>query len=59
MGDLARIWGVHPNTVRLHLARLVDAGLLVEAVERDGHPGRPGCRYHAAGGDPASEAAEA
>jgi predicted ArsR family transcriptional regulator len=57
VAELARALGVHPNTVRLHLVRLVEASLVTETVETDRHPGRPGYRYRAAGGDPATDAA--
>jgi predicted ArsR family transcriptional regulator len=56
VSELATTLGIHPNTVRLHLARLVEAGLVLEAVETDRHPGRPGYRYRAAGADPATDA---
>ena len=57
VADLARKLGVHPNTIRLHLARLVEAGLVTEQLEAERHPGRPGYRYLPAGTDPVSEAA--
>jgi len=57
IAELASTLGVHPNTVRLHLARLVDAGLVAEDVETDRHPGRPGYRYRPTGTDPLTEAA--
>ena len=57
VADLAHACGLHPNTIRLHLARLLDAGLVSEQVETDRHPGRPGYRYQAVGTDPVSEAA--
>ncbi len=56
VAELADALGVHPNTVRLHLARLVEAGLVAEQTETDRHPGRPGYRYRPAGSDPVSEA---
>ena len=50
--DLAEALGLHPNTVRLHLERLRDAGLLeVEAIHR-GRVGRPQHRYSLAPGAP-------
>ena len=52
VAELAGALEVHPNTVRLHLARLVDAGLVTEHVEADRHPGRPGYRYRAAAPTP-------
>jgi len=57
VAELASTLRVHPNTIRLHLARLVDAGLVAEDVETDRHPGRPGYRYRPTGTDPATEAA--
>jgi predicted ArsR family transcriptional regulator len=54
---LARTLEVHPNTVRLHLARLVAAGLVTEHTETGRHPGRPGYRYQALASDPVTEAA--
>ncbi len=50
--DLAETLGLHPNTVRLHLERLREAGLIeVEAVHR-GTVGRPQHRYSLAPGAP-------
>jgi predicted ArsR family transcriptional regulator len=56
VAELAKLLMVHPNTIRLHLARLAEAGLVTEEREADRHPGRPGFRYRAAGSDPVSEA---
>ncbi len=50
--DLAETLGLHPNTVRLHLERLRDAGLIeVEAIHR-GTVGRPQHQYFLAPGAP-------
>jgi predicted ArsR family transcriptional regulator len=50
--DLAEALGIHANTVRLHLDRLRDAGLVeVEAVHR-GTVGRPQHLYSLAAGAP-------
>jgi predicted ArsR family transcriptional regulator len=50
--DLADRLGVHPNTIRLHLERLRDVGLIdVEAVHR-GTVGRPQHLYFLADGAP-------
>jgi predicted ArsR family transcriptional regulator len=50
--ELAERLGLHPNTVRPHLERLRDAGIVaVEAVHR-GTPGRPQHRYSLAPGAP-------
>ncbi|MEV6926648.1 helix-turn-helix domain-containing protein [Dactylosporangium sp. NPDC051485] len=45
--------GLHPSTVRAHLERLVEAGLLVKARASDGAPGRPAWRYRGAAPEPA------
>lgn len=46
--------GLHPSTVRVHLERLVEAGLLVKArTAGGGVPGRPAWRYRAAAPEPA------
>jgi len=45
VGELARLLGIHPTTVRAHLDRLLEAGVL---EEEDGVPagrGRPSRRY--------------
>jgi len=57
VAQLAQSVALHPNTVRLHLARLVGAGLVSEDTEAERHPGRPGYRYPATGSDPVSQAA--
>jgi predicted ArsR family transcriptional regulator len=57
VAQLARALDVHPNTVRLHLARLVEAGLVAVDTETASHPGRPGYRYRAVARDPVTEAA--
>ncbi|MBM3675922.1 MAG: helix-turn-helix transcriptional regulator, partial [Actinobacteria bacterium] len=50
---LAEACGLHPNTVRVHLDRMREAGLVeVETVHR-GTVGRPGHRYFVASGSPA------
>lgn len=50
--ELADALGLHPNTVRLHLERLREAGLIeVEAIHR-GTVGRPQHRYSLAPGAP-------
>lgn len=45
--DLAARVGLHPNTVRLHLDQLVDAGLVTRARDGGGRPGRPPLVYAA------------
>jgi predicted ArsR family transcriptional regulator len=52
-GDIADRTGLHFSTVRAHLDRLVEAGLLVKARASDGAPGRPAWRYRAAAAEPA------
>ena len=52
-GDVAEHTGLHFSTVRAHLDRLVEAGLLVKARASGGAPGRPAWRYRAAAADPA------
>jgi predicted ArsR family transcriptional regulator len=52
-GDVAERTGLHFSTVRAHLDRLVDAGLLVKARASGGTPGRPAWRYRAAALEPA------
>jgi predicted ArsR family transcriptional regulator len=42
---LTRAAGVHHNSVRRHLTRLVDAGLAVATTERRSLPGRPRLTY--------------
>lgn len=41
IGDLAGRVGLHPNTVRLHLEKLRDAGLAQSVPDRHGTVGRP------------------
>ncbi|MDQ7908303.1 helix-turn-helix domain-containing protein [Phytohabitans sp. ZYX-F-186] len=52
-GDVAERTGLHFSTVRAHLDRLVEAGLLVKARASGGTPGRPAWRYRAAAAEPA------
>ncbi len=51
--ELARLSGLHPNTIRVHLATLGTAGLVEGAPFRGGGRGRPSIRYRAT--DPADE----
>jgi predicted ArsR family transcriptional regulator len=46
---LAEQVGLHPNTVRFHLNRLVAAGLATRQVEQPHRPGRPRLTFSAAG----------
>ncbi len=50
--DLAESLALHPNTVRLHLERLRDAGLIEVEVAHRGTVGRPQHRYSLAPGAP-------
>lgn len=46
--SLAEATGLHPSTVREHLDRLTEAGLLTRERRASGSPGRPAWRYRAA-----------
>ncbi|MGH9042348.1 MAG: helix-turn-helix transcriptional regulator [Acidimicrobiia bacterium] len=54
--ELARLLGVHPTTVRAHLEKLLDAGVLEEEAGVPAGRGRPSKRYRLKhpllGGDP-------
>jgi predicted ArsR family transcriptional regulator len=52
-GDVAERTGLHFSTVRAHLDRLVEAGLLMKARASAGGPGRPAWRYRTAAAEPA------
>lgn len=47
IAELADDLGLHPNSVREQLARLVDAGVVERAVAPPAGRGRPGLRYRA------------
>lgn len=51
--DIAGQTGLHQSTVRAHLDRLVEAGLLMKARASGGAPGRPAWRYRSAASEPA------
>jgi predicted ArsR family transcriptional regulator len=51
--EIADRLDLHPNTVRLHLDKLHDAGLLEVAVDRHGSVGRPQHRWSLTQGAPA------
>ena len=44
-GEVAEALGLHPNTIRPHLERMRDAGLLTVEVDSRGSVGRPQHRY--------------
>ncbi|MGN8551397.1 UNVERIFIED_CONTAM: ArsR family transcriptional regulator [Microbacterium sp. SLM126] len=55
IAELVEATGLHPNTVREHLQRLIDAGYVVAETERRTTRGRPRVLYTAAtGGEQAS-----
>lgn len=51
-GEVAETLGLHPNTVRPHLERMRDVGLLDVEVDSKGLVGRPTHRYFVAAGAP-------
>ena len=50
--DIAEALGLHPNTVRPHLDRMRDAGLVAVEISGRGDVGRPQHRYSAAADAP-------
>lgn len=50
VAELTRLFGLNHNAIRQHLAKLVDVGLLAEATQRGGRPGRPRLVYEVAPG---------
>ena len=52
VNDIADEMGLHPNTARVHLSILVEAGLVVETTAPGGAPGRPARLYEASGLEP-------
>jgi predicted ArsR family transcriptional regulator len=58
IASLAQKLEVHPNTIRLHLGNLVEAGLVEGEPDPVRHPGRPAYRYRprALGADTGSAA---
>src|SRR5205823_5641488 len=50
--DIAETLGLHPNTVRPHLERMRDVGLLDVEVDNRGSVGRPQHRYSLAADAP-------
>lgn len=53
--ELAQAAGLHPNTAREHLHRLIAVGLVRSEPVLRGVRGRPVLRYHASGAAPASQ----
>jgi predicted ArsR family transcriptional regulator len=54
--EMAERTGLHPNTVRFHLERLVAEGLVTRSVEERSEPGRPRLEFTAVpGADPARD----
>ena len=51
LAELVAATGLHPNTVREHLQRLIDAGYVVAETERRSTRGRPRVLYTAATGE--------
>lgn len=52
-GDIAATLGLHPNTVRPHLERMREVGLLDVSIEQPSGVGRPHHRYNVAADAPA------
>jgi predicted ArsR family transcriptional regulator len=52
IGELCQATGLHPNTVREHLQRLIEGGYVVQATEHRTTRGRPRVLYSAATGAP-------
>lgn len=54
IAELVEATGLHPNTVREHVQRLMDAGYVIAETERRTTRGRPRVLYTAATGDDAA-----
>ncbi|WEK60936.1 MAG: ArsR family transcriptional regulator [Candidatus Microbacterium colombiense] len=52
IGELCEATGLHPNTVREHLQRLIEGGYVIQATEHRTTRGRPRTLYSAATGAP-------
>ncbi|MGQ0432376.1 MAG: helix-turn-helix transcriptional regulator [Microthrixaceae bacterium] len=50
VAELTALLGLNHNAIRQHLAKLTDAGLVVETTARDGVPGRPRLLYEIGAG---------
>lgn len=55
VGEVAEQLGLHPNTARLHLDALAEAGLALQWVEHRGGPGRPRKLYTIAPGSTSAD----
>lgn len=52
IAELCEATGLHPNTVREHLQRLIEGGYVIQTTERRTTRGRPRTLYSAATGTP-------
>lgn len=52
IGELCEVTGLHANTVREHLQRLIEGGYVIQTTERRTTRGRPRTLYTAATGSP-------
>ena len=52
IGELCEATGLHPNTIREHLQRLIDGGYVIQSIEHRTTRGRPRTLYSAATGLP-------
>lgn len=52
ISEICDATGLHPNTVREHLQRLIDGGYIVQEFEQRATRGRPRALYSAATGEP-------
>ena len=52
IGELCEATGLHPNTVREHLQRLIEGGYVIATIEHRTTRGRPRTLYSAATGAP-------
>ncbi|GAT74223.1 regulatory protein IclR [Microbacterium sp. HM58-2] len=59
IGELSAATGLHANTVREHLQRLIEGGYVIQATERRTTRGRPRTLYSAATGAPGASSAVA
>ncbi|MEV8249473.1 ArsR family transcriptional regulator [Microbacterium sp. NPDC076768] len=59
IGELCEATGLHPNTVREHLQRLIEGGYVIPSIEHRTTRGRPRTLYSAATGAPGASSAVA